>query len=315
MNTESNAVPEAALDSQVIAPAATAGTRPVYWSVRRELWENRSIYIGPLAIAAVAMLGFLISLLGLPCTVRELTGLSPMGQHIVLAMPYTHVSMLIILTAFLVGFFYSLEALHGERRDRSILFWKSLPVSDLTTVLAKASVPLVILPLLVMAVVLVLHLSMLLLGLAVVSLSGADAATMWAKLPFFQLEAGLLYGVVVMTLWHAPLYGWLLLVSGWARRATFLWAVLPLVAIAVFERIAFHSAHLGVLLANRMYGFAAEAFNLTLPGGTPVDGHFIPVTQFTPLKFLSSPGLWLGLVFAAIFLAAAVRLRRYREPI
>jgi ABC-2 type transport system permease protein len=271
--------------------------------------------MGPLGVAAIAMLGFLISLLGLPRDVRELTRLDPMHQHIVLAMPYTHVSMLIILIAFLVGFFYSLEALHGERRDRSILFWKSLPVSDLTTVLAKASVPLVVLPLLVIAVVLVLHLSMLLLGLAVVSLSGADAEMMWAKLPFFQLEVGLLYAATVMTLWHAPLYGWLLLVSGWARRATFLWAVLPLVAVSVFERIAFHTAHLGSLLGDRVYGFTAKAFNLTLPDGTPVDGHFIPLTQFTPLKFLSSPGLWLGLVFAAIFLAAAVRLRRYREPI
>jgi len=321
MNTESNAEPGAALDSQVIAPAATSATRPMYWSVRRELWENRSIYIGPLAVAAVVMLGFLISLVGLPRTVRELTALhtrtytGPMGQQIVLAMPYTHVSILIIFTAFLVGFFYSLEALHGERRDRSILFWKSLPVSDLTTVLAKASVPLMILPLLVIAIVVVLHLIMLLLGLAAVSLSGADAATMWAKLPFFQLEVWLLYGVTVMTLWHAPLYGWLLLVSGWARRATFLWAVLPLVAFAVFERVAFHTLHLGSLLGDRVYGFVTEAFNLTLPDGTLVDGHFIPVTQFTPLKFLSSPGLWVGLVFAGIFLAAAVRLRRYREPI
>ena len=51
-----------------------------------------------------------------------------------------------MLTAFLVGVFYCLDALHGERRDRSILFWKSLPVSDLTTVLAKASVPCRVLP-------------------------------------------------------------------------------------------------------------------------------------------------------------------------
>jgi ABC-2 type transport system permease protein len=314
MSTPSNAVPES-FESQRVAPAVMSATQPLCWSVRRELWENRSIYIGPLAVAAIAMLGFLISLLGLPRNMRELAGLDPMHQHIGLAMPYTHVSMLIIVIAFLVGFFYSLEALHIERRDRSILFWKSLPVSDLTTVLSKASVPLVILPLLVIAIVVVLHLGMLLLGLAVASLSGADAATMWAKLPFFQLEVGLLYGVTVMTLWHAPLYGWLLLVSGWARRAPFLWAVLPLLAVSVFERIAFHTAHLGSLLGNRVYGFAAEAFNLTLPDGTPVDGHFIPVMQFTPLKFLSSPGLWLGLVFAAIFLVAAVRLRRYREPI
>ena len=67
-------------------------------------------------------------------------------------MPYSHAAMLLMVTAFIVGVFYCLDALHGERRDRSILFWKSLPVSDLTTVLSKASIPLVVLPLLVFAI-------------------------------------------------------------------------------------------------------------------------------------------------------------------
>ncbi len=62
--------------------------------------------------------------------------------------PYTFAAGCIMATAFIVGVFYCLDALHGERRDRSILFWKSLPVSDLTTVLSKASIPLVVLPLL-----------------------------------------------------------------------------------------------------------------------------------------------------------------------
>src|SRR3989475_13297422 len=138
MNTQSNAVPESSLDSQVIAPAAMPATRPMYWSVRRELWENRSIYIAPLAVAAVFMLGFLISLIGLPHSMRALAALDAAHQPAVLARPYSHAAMLLILIAFIVGVFYSLDALHGERRDRSILFWKSLPVSDLTTVLSKA---------------------------------------------------------------------------------------------------------------------------------------------------------------------------------
>ena len=143
MTTQSNAVPQHPLDAQEIAPAAISPTRPLYWSVRRELWENRSIYIAPLAVAAVYMLGFLISLFWLPRSLRGLEALhDATPQPIALAMPYSHAAMLIMVVGFLVGIFYSLDALHGERRDRSILFWKSLPVSDLTTVLAKASVPL-----------------------------------------------------------------------------------------------------------------------------------------------------------------------------
>jgi ABC-2 type transport system permease protein len=132
----------------------------------------------------------------------------------------------------------------------------------------------------------------------------------------FQMEWVLLYGLTVIALWHAPIYCWLLLVSGWAKRATFLWAVLPPLAIGVVEKIAFNTTYfITLLLKDRLFGFAAGAFDLTDKGGVPVDPHFIPLTQLTPGRFLSSPGLWIGLVFAAIFLAAAVRLRRYHEPI
>src|ERR1700730_4471422 len=112
MNTQSNAVPESPLDMQGMTPAVVSATRPMYWSVRRELWENRSIYIAPLAAAAIAMLGFLISLIGLPRSVRELRGLDPVHQRIELAIPYAHVGMLLTLTMFLVAVFYSLDALY-----------------------------------------------------------------------------------------------------------------------------------------------------------------------------------------------------------
>jgi ABC-2 type transport system permease protein len=316
MNTQSNVVPESPVGSPGIAPPAWSPTRPMYWSIRRELWENRSIYMAPLIAAAVYLLGFLISLIWLPHNMRDISALDPAHQRIALATPYTHAGMLLILTAFLVGIFYSLDALHGERRDRSILFWKSLPVSDLTTVLSKASIPLVVLPLLVFTITLTLQLIMLLLSTAVLLVSSVGAAMLWTKLPLLQMELGLLYGLTVLALWHAPIYGWLILVSGWARRATFLWAVLPALAVCIVENIAFHTLYLVTLLIkDRLFGFAADAFDLKAPNGTPIDAHFIPLTQFTPGRFLSSPGLWLGLVVAAAFLAAAVRLRRYREPI
>jgi ABC-2 type transport system permease protein len=308
MNTPSSAVPESPLDPPEIAPAAMTHTRPMYWSIRRELWENRSIYIAPLVVAAVALLGFLISTIGMPERRRAVLSLDPALQRAAIEKPYDIAAVLLILTAFLVGMFYCLDALHGERRDRTILFWKSLPVSDLTTVLSKAIVPLVILPLLTFAIIVATQFIMLLMSTAVLLPSGLGATT-WTRLPFLQSSLILLYGLIALALWHAPIYGWLLLVSGWARRATFLWAVLPPLALCVVEKIAFNTTYLAALLKSRMTGFAADAFAF--------NGHFTidSLAQLTPGNFLSTPGLWLGLAFAAAFLAAAVRLRRYREPI
>jgi ABC-2 type transport system permease protein len=323
MTTQSNAVPDSPRDSQAV-PAAMSKTRPMYWSIRREIWENHSIYIAPLAIAAVYLLGFGISVIWLPNnmrqvwmphTMREMATLKAPDSLIGLAMPYSHAAMLVGFVAFLVGIFYSLDALHGERRDRSILFWKSLPVSDLTTVLSKASIPLVVLPVFAFAVTIVLQQIMRLLSVAVLVMNGGAAATLWNRLPLSEMELVTLYGAIVLVLWHAPIYCWFLLVSGWARRATFLWAVLPWIAIAAVENIAFHTSYLGSLLRDRLLGFGDAAFDLKDKNGVPIDSHFIPLAQIAPGRFLSSPGLWLGLIFAVACLVAAVRLRRYREPI
>jgi ABC-2 type transport system permease protein len=151
---------------------------------------------------------------------------------------------------------------------------------------------------------------MLLLSTAVLLGSGLSVTTLWTQLSFVQMSLLLLYHLVtVHALWHAPIYGWLLLVSGWARRAVFLWAALPLLAIYFVEKIAFNTSHFVALLENRLGGGGVEAF--TVPGSLPMD----PMTHLTPGNFLSSPGLWIGLAVTAAFLAAAVRLRRDRGPI
>src|SRR5213083_1768855 len=144
MNTSSNTVSESA---GVTAPGySNAPTRPFYWSVRRELWENRSIYVAPILVAVVVLFGFFVSTVGLPERRRAVLLLDPAKARAAIAMPYDVVAVMMIFTGFLVGLFYCLDALYGERRDRSILFWKSLPVSDLTTVLSKIVIPLLVLP-------------------------------------------------------------------------------------------------------------------------------------------------------------------------
>jgi len=315
MTTPPNAVPGTSLEVQEMAPAAISATQPFYWSVRRELWENRSVFIAPLAAAGVAMLGFFIGLFWLPRSMHAHSGMDTGEQFLMEVMPYGHTGWLLLMTAFLVGVFYSLDALYGERRDRSILFWKSLPVSDVTTVLSKASIPLVVLPVLVVVITVVTHLVMVLISTGVLIVSGVNPMTLWRQLPLLQMELVLVYGVIVLALGQAPLFAGLLLISGWARRTAFLWAVLPPLAICFIEKVLFKTTHFAHLLGYLVIGGATNAFSFRTPSGAPVDPHFIPLAQITPGRFLSSPGLWIGLAFAAVFLAAAVRLRRYREPI
>ena len=108
----------------------------------------------------------------------------------------------------------------SERRDRSILFWKSLPVSDLTAVLSKLAIPVVVLPLLSFAISLATQFIMLVLSSVILLGSGVDIAALWAEVSFFHVSLVLLYHLLtVHGLWYAPIFGWLLMVSAWARRA------------------------------------------------------------------------------------------------
>src|SRR5260370_7246511 len=140
MSTQSNAMPES-FDSQKIAPAAMSPARPLYWSVRRELWEYRSIYFAPLAAAIVFLLGFFISMVSLRHRMHGVWPLDSAHGRDVFATRYELAAALIMGTALVVGIFYSLDALYGERRDRSILFSNSLPVSHLITLLSNLTLP------------------------------------------------------------------------------------------------------------------------------------------------------------------------------
>ena len=305
MNTPSNIARE--FEPPVNTPSVLSPTHPFYWSVQRELWEFRSIYFAPLAVAAVFLFGFIISLFRLPAHMRAL---DPMKQHEFITQPYDFVALAIMAATFLVSIFYCLEALHGERRDRSILFWKSLPVSDLTTVLSKASIPLVVLPVLTFGITVITQFIMMLLGSAVLLASGQSATAPWTHMSLVQMWLMLFYHLVAIhSLWFAPIFGWMLLVSAWARRAPFLWATVPLLAIGVVEKIAFNGAYLSAVL---MYRLGSGPEGVPFSNGDMSMSHSMSVLP--PWKFLLSPGLWLGLAITAGFLFAAARIRRNRGP-
>ena len=306
MNTPNIATPETSRSSQESAPRTISFTQGFYWSVRREFWENRLIYIAPLSAAAIFLFGFLINMISLRHRMRGVWPADTSRYLDVLPMPHEMSGALIMGIALVVGIFYSLDALYGERRDRSILFWKSLPVSDLTAVLSKASIPFVFIPLLSLVITIATQLIMLLLASAVLLGSGANIASLWTQNSLFHVSLVLFYHIItVHGLWYAPIYGWLLLVSAASPRAPFIWAVLPPFVICGVEQIAFKSTHFLAMLGERLIGPPDPA--MTMPGGASM--HLIPH------HFFSQPGLWAGLAVAAVFLVIAVRLRRYRGPI
>jgi len=306
MNTPSNAINGSSFGSQGFGPAVFSAARPFYWSIRRELWENRLIYLAPLAAAVIFLFGFVINMMNLRHRMHGVWPTDTARYLDVLPMPHEMSGALIMGIALVVGIFYSLDALYGERRDRSILFWKSLPVSDLTAVLSKASIPLVFIPLLSLVITIATQLIMLLLASAVLLGSGANIASLWTQESLFHVSLVLFYHIItVHGLWYAPIYGWLLLVSAASPRAPFVWAVLPPFVICGVEKIAFNTTHFLTMLEERFIGPPDPA--MTMPGGASM--HLIPH------HFFSQPGLWAGLAVAAIFLTATVRMRRYRGPI
>lgn len=308
MNTRPDVMAESPWRSEAVAAVEISPARRLYWSVRREIWENRSIYVAPLAGATVFLVGFFIGLIGLPDRMRAALALDPVPQRQAIEQPYVIAAIMLMAIALIVAVVYCLDAFYGERRDRSVLFWKSLPVSDLATALAKASIPILVIPLVAFAVTVATQLIMLLTSSAVLAASGIAAATLWAHVPFFETSAiNLGHLVVYHGLWYAPFYGWLLMVSAWANRAPILWATLPPIAIGVVERMAFNSSHLAAIVQTRFMGdMASDA-----PAGMTME----MLGPHSPVEFLISPGLWLGLAITAAFLFAAVWLRRSREPI
>ena len=311
MSTSFNATPSnVAAESQTAARITAAEiplTRQFYWCLRRELWENRAVYVAPLGAAALFLIGFVTHTIVVRQGMHGWMGAEKSRE--IVDMPSEMAGALIMGVGLIVGVFYSLDALYGERRDRSILFWKSLPVSDSITVLSKFAVPLVAIPLITFAITLVTQCLMLILTSLVALGSGVSVASLWSHSSLINFSLLLFYHMVtVHGLWYAPLYAYLFLVSAWAPRAPFLWAALPPFVIYGVEKIAFNSDHVLNWLLRRLMG----PENPDAPKNATL---MQAMAAMTPIRFLSEPGLWIGLAITAVLLFAAARLRRYRGPV
>ena len=278
----------------------TNTTRPFLTLVRRELWEHGGLVWAPLAMALTIIVVSLVSVmvkgsvdidLGEDRPLPELFG-DAEKQRGIFSLVMAGLVLPQLLVAFVVVFFYLLDGLFTERRDRSILFWKSLPVSDTKTVLSKLFVALVAMPL--WSWVLSLVVGLVVFGVLATQVSGTPAAGLgtWHGGTWLMVQATMLGKMAIAALWYLPVAGWLLLVSVLAKRAPFLWATLPFLVLSLAERIALGSNEVGALVAQRLFGFREE---VSLMGEFPL---------------LASPDLWIGVAVGAALVYAAIRVRQ-----
>jgi ABC-2 type transport system permease protein len=280
------------------------------WALRRELWENRWLWLAPSAIAVALLIGFIAYAFRLPGTIAALDALDALHFHQAILEPYDVVAGILMAVGLLSAVIYCVDALYGERRDRSLLLWKSLPVSDLETVLAKLSIPVLVLPLICWVLTVALYILMLVISTAILAVHGESATILSAAPQLLPNVLALLYHLVALHgIAFAPIYGWMLLVSAWAPRAPLAWAILPPAVIAVIERIAFGTTRFAGMLVSPMSGRGGGSTRMAAGGGF-MDQLMVPSLG----QLIVTPALWIGLIIAALFVFGATRLRRAAQP-
>jgi ABC-2 type transport system permease protein len=272
--------------------------------IRREFWEHRPLWLTPLIVSACIILLTIV-------TAVQFSGAEASAIHfgrggrvdpssflkggLAAVLVFHHV------IAAIVVFFYLLDCLYSERKDRSILFWKSLPVSDTSTVLSKFVTASVVVPVgvfmlagitgLVSAGILYLRFSEL-------------TSHLWDVSQWGYIYGVYAVGLVSGMLWYAPVVGYLMLVSAWARRSVILWAALPWVIALLVEGYAFRTSYVGSFLRTRLGA---------PPSLVEQIGVMAPLPSVDLAAFFSSVHMWLGVVAAALLLFGAIRIRRYRD--
>jgi len=280
------------------------------WLVRREFWEYRAIWMCPAVIVCALMLAALFGRV----EVAELG--SPEGNSGMAGMALFAFGMIFFFVMTIYSSWYLLDCLNADRKDRSVLFWKSLPISDTAMVLAKLFTGLVAIPIVYFTAA---DLSALLMAF-IISLRSHSSlgSALWQPDLWLQLQALWLYVIASIAIWYLPLAGWLMLISAWARRAVMLWSIMPPLAVVLAERLFLGTHVVEDLLRNRLAGYLAVAFHHQQGAGwvrTPLGGAGSIATPISvwrlldPIGFFSSPATWIGVFVGAALVCGAVQLR------
>ncbi len=296
--------------------------------VRRELWEHRGLVYAPLAVAVLIVIILANLSHGMgdgPTSVRidgkEIDFVAAMtgeNQRKFFSIAVSSIVIPQLLVALVVVFFYLLDSLYSERKDRSILFWKSLPVSDAMTVGSKAFVALVVVPMVVYVTSMVVGLVSL--GLTRLKVAGTPFEPMfaWHTADWFMVQGAMLANMLIAALWYLPIAAALLLISVAARRAATLWAILPPLILTIVERSMLGTHRVFDFLAYRFTGFfstlgAEFGRSAARDPADRVARVSVLYDQIDAAPLLANIDLWLGVAAGIAMLALAARLRRWRD--
>ena len=318
------------------------GTAKFKWLLKREYWENRGgFFWAPLITGAIIVgLNLILAVIGSIAARRSMgssgfvfedadphkigQALGAMGDGMLLG----GVIVACVVLAFVV-FFYALGSLYDDRRDRSVLFWKSLPVSDSQMVLSKAAWALVLAPLWAIGVGLLIGVSLWVISALTITVNGVPAAhAVFTQSHPLRIIYGVLASLPVYMVWALPTVGWLMFCSAWARSKPFLWAVLvPVLACVV---ISMTTILPGVDIAHDKvwYTLAYRGLLSVVPGAWyPVVGGVVgesgaintpddlagAIDLTRSWHAFASFDIWIGAIVGVALIAAAVRLRRWRD--
>lgn len=339
-----------ALQSPAAAPVSASGygtASRFKLLLKREYWENRGGFVwAPIITGMIAFVFILIGMIGASLVLQraraegdfhagsiQWDGIGPhpfgaAGDALLLG----GIGLALLVMVFVV-FFYALGSLYDERRDRSVLFWKSLPVSDLEVVLSKAAWALFLAPLLAMVIGIGIGIVIWVMSALALTLNGIGGTTAFFTDSHPLRVIGQVVAVLPLyMLWALPSIGWLMLCSAWARRFPFLWAVLvPLLGCAmvsmsggIFSAISGadfpHGAiwyvvvvrGLASIIPGTWYANAAVDAERIVTIHQPSD---LP-TQFDLIHGWSAAGtldLWLGVAIGVAMIFLAIRMRRWRD--
>lgn len=303
--------------------------------LRREFWENKGAFrTTPLVIGGIYIALLLMSIFTTAHIDNELYTFRELiralakqpeafrSDHLDLVLMGSSVFFTAVLS--FVVFFYLLGSLYDDRKDRSILFWKSMPASDTLTVASKLLAAMLIAPVMFWLVFIVTQIAMMLIASIMVMAVGENPWTLFlsATNPF-PAWGMILLSYLASSIWFLPLYGWLVFVSSFAPRIPLLFAVLPPVVLALLQLwVDFLRTF---RLDKSLFGLIGEwvanspailtvqardgAANLAL--GIPFKGTFDHAVTFSNiLGRLFSIQMLGGLAVAAVFIAGAIWLRK-----
>ena len=295
--------------------------------IRREIWEHRSIYVTPIAIAVIVSLVSLAGMVTVSAFDKEVNVALFSAANIAgdaerqaaLTVFFLGTSWVFLFALAILTTFYSLDSLYAERKDKSILFWRSLPITDAETVMSKLLTAVFVLPLVTVVAIIATHLVNLVITTAWVMVKGGNAAHLvWGSVSLFDNWTAALVVTVASAIWMSPFIGWFLFVSAFTKRSPLLMAFMPLIIIPIIEWIFFRSK----MFASAVFG-RGEMIPLFREMDIERffdDEHMRMNEELVSLLahidiggFLLSPSVWVGVIVCGILATAAIYVRRYRD--